>query len=401
MTTTRSTSSPPAPASAADVHAVADLAVAGRCDLQLGDERGAELGPGDGRPDRVEVAEAVEHQLGALPRRRARRPRAGRARADRTTSRAARATTPPSPTTTGRRPGRRAPTAARRRTSVERLRRIDRRRRCASAASAMALGKAGLPVGLADDAGPPPDALPPRRSARGRPSASRAGTSPSSVIRAVRRRPRRSSSSRSASSRGTIRSSAPVPGRPFHGMPAAVSWCSTMRAYGRRVGHSTAMRSNRVPRRAPSTTARTARRTSSSASVVDTTSTGPDGGRHGLPRRRVRSGRRRAGGPTRRRPPSPVIPTISSTGRRRRWPRGAGAPTAAAAPAGSTTTRAMPLRQRASWPGPPRRVSRSPSSYQAMARRRATSAATRAGSLPRAVRASAVSAVGPATRSSR
>ena len=82
----------------------------------------------------------------------------------------------------------------------------------------------------------------PMRSQRavgtGRPRTSRAGTSPSSVIRLDRRSPRRSSSSRSASTRGTISSAVCVPGRPFHGIPAAASWCSTMRAYGRSVGHT-------------------------------------------------------------------------------------------------------------------------------------------------------------------
>ena len=59
------------------------------------------------------------------------------------------------------------------------------------------------------------------------------GTSPSSVISVVRRRPRRSSSSSSASTRGHhALADASCPGRPFHGMPAASSWCSTSRAYG-------------------------------------------------------------------------------------------------------------------------------------------------------------------------
>ena len=243
----------------------------------------------------------------------------------------------------------------------------------------------------------------PMRSQRtlgsGRPPASRAGTSPRSAISALRRRPRRSSSSRSASSRGTILSSVPVPGRPFQGMPAAVSWCSTMRAYGRRVGQSTAMRSKRVPRRAPSTTARTASRTSSSASVVEITSTSPDRGAGTLaqaapPVRSVASawiGSSASGWA--------VIPTISSTSAVAASARRNCCSSGRSRSGRYTTTRA-------SRSGRSRRVaeaaaaSRSPSSYHDGASRRATSAATRAGSLPRAVRASAVSAVGPATRSS-
>ncbi len=56
------------PGERADVDAVADLAVAGRCDLELCDERGAELGARDGRTDRVQMAEARQHELRALPR---------------------------------------------------------------------------------------------------------------------------------------------------------------------------------------------------------------------------------------------------------------------------------------------------------------------------------------------
>ena len=89
-----------------------------------------------------------------------------------------------------------------------------------------------------------------------------------------RRSPRRSTSSRSSTRRGASRSASVVPGRPFHGMSAAVRWCSTRRAYGRCVGHSTAIRSNGVPARAASTMRRMASRTSSSASVVDTIATG-------------------------------------------------------------------------------------------------------------------------------
>ena len=106
------------------------------------------------------------------------------------------------------------------------------------------------------------------------PSASRSGRSAIMSNRLRRRRPRRSTSSRSSTSRGASRSVNVVPGRPFHGMSAAVRWCSTRRAYGRCAGHSTAMRSNGVPARAASTTRRVASRTSSSASVVDTIATG-------------------------------------------------------------------------------------------------------------------------------
>ncbi len=59
-----------------------------------------------------------------------------------------------------------------------------------------------------------------------------------------RRSPRRSTSSRSSTRRGARRSASVVPGRPFHGMSAAVRWCSTRRAYGRCAGQSTAIRSN-------------------------------------------------------------------------------------------------------------------------------------------------------------
>ena len=66
--------------------------------------------------------------------------------------------------------------------------------------------------------------------------------------RSRRRRPRRSTSSRSSTSLGASRSLSAVPGRPFHGISATPRWCSTSRAYGRCVGHSTATRSNGVPR---------------------------------------------------------------------------------------------------------------------------------------------------------
>ncbi len=70
-------------------------------------------------------------------------------------------------------------------------------------------------------------------------------------------------------------------------MPAASRWCSTSRAYGRSVGHRIAIAASGVPARAASTIARTAWRTSSSASVTDTISV--DGAR--LPAGRPRCGR--------------------------------------------------------------------------------------------------------------
>ena len=51
----------------ADVDAVADLAAPTRGDVELGDERGVELGAGRRPADRVEVVEAVEHLGGLLP----------------------------------------------------------------------------------------------------------------------------------------------------------------------------------------------------------------------------------------------------------------------------------------------------------------------------------------------
>ena len=50
----------------ADVDAVADRAAASRRDVELGHERRPELGAVDGRADRVEVAQPVEDPLGAL-----------------------------------------------------------------------------------------------------------------------------------------------------------------------------------------------------------------------------------------------------------------------------------------------------------------------------------------------
>ena len=48
------------------MHAVADGSAASRRDVELGHERRPELGPVDGGADRVEVAQPVEHPLGAL-----------------------------------------------------------------------------------------------------------------------------------------------------------------------------------------------------------------------------------------------------------------------------------------------------------------------------------------------
>ena len=55
------------PGDRAHVDAVADLAVASGSDVELGDERGAELGAGGRSADRVEVVQPVEHLGGLLP----------------------------------------------------------------------------------------------------------------------------------------------------------------------------------------------------------------------------------------------------------------------------------------------------------------------------------------------
>ncbi len=52
----------------ADVDAVAELAVAPRRDVELGHERGAELGAGDRAADAIEVGEPIEHARGLGPR---------------------------------------------------------------------------------------------------------------------------------------------------------------------------------------------------------------------------------------------------------------------------------------------------------------------------------------------
>ena len=55
------------PGDRAHVDAVADLAAASGSDVELGDERGAELGAGGRTADRVEVVQPVEHLGGLLP----------------------------------------------------------------------------------------------------------------------------------------------------------------------------------------------------------------------------------------------------------------------------------------------------------------------------------------------
>ena len=145
----------------ADVHAVADLAVAGRRDLQLGDERRPELGPGDRLPDRVEVGKAVEHLLGQLPGRPL-----GALQAVQTAP-----TEPPiEPLVRPRHPVRPRPfggrvTERRPQLGDEDLQGL--RRLAVGGAACVGLGdgvrQVAVPVALADDPRPPPDALPPRR----------------------------------------------------------------------------------------------------------------------------------------------------------------------------------------------------------------------------------------------
>ena len=104
--------------------------------------------------------------------------------------------------------------------------------------------EADVPVVVAGDPGLAAGAFP-RRGRPERPRRDRrAARRRRSEKRPCRRRPRRSMSSRSSTRRGASRSATAVPGRPFQGMPAAVRWCSTSRAYGRCVGQSTAIRSN-------------------------------------------------------------------------------------------------------------------------------------------------------------
>ena len=92
----------------ADVDAVAELAVAPRRDVELGDERRAELGAGDRPADAVEVLEAVEHPRRLRPRLGPRRRRGGRAGRDRTSARARWSPSPPLGPGTHARRGRRA-----------------------------------------------------------------------------------------------------------------------------------------------------------------------------------------------------------------------------------------------------------------------------------------------------
>ena len=159
MTTTRSTSSPHGSGERADVHAVADLSVAGRRHLQLGHERGAELGAGDGRTDasrggarRSRTRCVRSHASRSTPSSRSSRPRPNH--------RSSRSWRPRHPWAHGR--------------SSDGSPRADRSSStnvCSdsaaahlggprSTASAIGLGKAGLPVGVAHDAGTASDALP-------------------------------------------------------------------------------------------------------------------------------------------------------------------------------------------------------------------------------------------------
>ena len=162
------------------------------------------------------------------------------------------------------------------------------------------------------------------------------------------------------------------------------------------------MRSNGVPPRAASTMARTAMRTSSSASVVDTISSRPLGSRRrpgatvsGPPASVDANGATSAsaaGSPVRPSttstvPCSPMVASSSSSSGRSRC--------------GRWTTMRRSRAGRSPAARSTARASRSPSSYHPVRSDRATSAATRAGSLPRPVRARAVIEPAPAWRSSR
>ena len=391
---------PGGPGERADVDAVADLAVSPGCDVELGDERGAELGPRHRRADAVEVGEAVEHPRGLLPGQ----PSAPSRRSSR-----------PGPNQLlelllrPRRP--RPPTAvaggvAERRAQLgdERQQLARRRRRRPPRPSGRRSGvggvpaQAALPVGVAHDAGGAPDALPPRGrhdpavGAPGRHVAEQrhqvAAAQPAPVeLEQLGEHPRHhplvDRGARAARSTARRRRS---------------RWCSTRRAYGRSAGKSTAMRSNGVPPRAASTTA-----AHGDAHLVVGV-----GGRHDLERsdrsrpdgrRSCRRGRRRAPRPARRRRRRRRGRRSGRRRPRRRrarrgWRGAAARAGAAAAGGGRRRARAAPAARRGPAPPPgragrPRRTSRGRS-------RRATSAATRAGSLPRSVRASAVIEPAPA-----
>ena len=260
----------------ADVDAVADRAAAGRRDVELGDERRAELGAIDGRADRVEVAQPVEDPLGALvglllvavePGERQPRPNqrfellVGPARPIRPRTRRG----------SGRRGGaRRSPTKA------------------SNASAVVGGGRAAL-AGLGDVAAAA--GRPSPRRGRSRPGDRCAPSGPSAPggrRRRGRARRRAAPSGRSDATRGgrgraarrarrgTTRSPVPVPGRPFHGISAAVEM--VLDEPGVRMVDRPQHR--HAVERHPGAGAvedRCARptRTSSSASVVETTSMTP------------------------------------------------------------------------------------------------------------------------------
>ena len=161
----------------ADVDAVADLAVAGRGDLELGDERGPELGAGDRRPPsasrwprRSSTRCVCSHAVRSAPVEAIER------RRGRTSGRAGRATSPPTPRhgrTVAGSPSRAAQLGDERRATDSAL----ARRRAArdGAASSMASAGGGWPSrprGRCRRAG---RCAPTGRSGPARPSASRAG----------------------------------------------------------------------------------------------------------------------------------------------------------------------------------------------------------------------------------
>ena len=367
------------------------LAVAGRGRLQLGDERRPELGPGDGRrrssrggPGDRARCWVRSHAVRSSPSSRSRRP-------GRTTARAARSTTHPGrpgPHVDGGAEGRRA---ARPRSPATTRRPATSPGRWAAASTI----------------GPVAGACPSRPRGRCRPAGRCVPSGPSGPVgRGRRGRARRRAASSGRPPQPTAIELEQVDQHAGdHPLRRAGAGPAVPRDPGRRqlVLDEAGVRTVGRPQHAPCgrsgcpvgrrrRRARTARRTSSSASVVETTST-----LRSLAGERHRCGAERSpreGGP-------PPRPRSASAARRRevaddhrprrlRRRRPAARARAGAAAPGGTRHVVEAAGHAASgrrWPPPPagrpRRTSR-------RARSRATSAATRAGSLPRAVRASGV-----------
>ena len=358
----------------ADVDAVADLAVAAGRDVELGDERGPELGAGDRAADAVEVVQPVEHAPRLSPTPTARRRPVGRGRRARTSApggpsptrptlahgrtcagspRSARSSVTNASSSAGRRRlGRRVPAIggqhARRRSGSGGWpsRRRARRRRHARCA----------PTGRSGRRGRRRDGPARRRAA----SSGRCGAGP-----------RRSSSSSSARTRGTIRSPTVVPGRPFHGMPAACELVldeAGVRPVGREQDGDAveprAGRGRRRPRRARRCAPRRRRRswTRRRRRPVGATSAGRPRTGTGSPASASARAATAASASA-----SPVSPTTSSTCAPLGRARTAAAARAGAVAAGGGRRAAASRPGRSTVARSAARASRSPSSYHSWA----------------------------------